>query len=98
MTQTLLITGASSGIGRATAQHFAANGRNVVATMPDTAKSDLARENVLVTALDVTDAVYIAAAVAAGLARFGRIDALFNNAGYGAFGPQEAFSDAQIRR
>ncbi len=98
MTQTILITGASTGIGKATAQLFHDRGWNVIATMRRPAESDLAGENMLVTALDVTDGATISAAVAAGLARFGRIDALVNNAGYGACGPLEAFTSDQIKR
>ncbi len=98
MTETILITGTSSGIGKATAKLFAAKGWNVIATMRTPAASDLSAPNLLVAQLDVTDPQSIAAAVAVGLARFGRIDALVNNAGYGASGPLEAATDAQIRR
>lgn len=100
MTQTILITGCSSGLGRATAQRFHASGWNVVATMrhPDSESELNALDGVLVTRLDVEDPASITTAVAAGLARFGRIDALMNNAGYGAYGPLEAFSAEQIRR
>ena len=98
--KTILITGASSGIGKATALRFQSEGWNVVATMRDpSAGADLgALDNVHVTRLDVTDAGSIAAAVADGITRFGRIDALLNNAGYGAYGPLEAFSTERIRR
>ncbi|WP_313609948.1 SDR family NAD(P)-dependent oxidoreductase, partial [Rhizobium sp.] len=48
--------------------------------------------------LDVQDAVSITAAVVAGLAAFGRIDALVNNAGYGAYGPLETTPLKSIRR
>lgn len=97
---TILITGASSGIGKATAMRFQSEGWNVIATMRDPAAGvDLAAlDNVLVTRLDVTDSASIAAAVAEGIARFGRIHALLNNAGYGAYGPLEAFSTDRIRR
>lgn len=97
---TILITGASSGIGKATALRFQFEGWNVIATMRDPASgADLAAlDNVLVTRLDVTDSASIVTAVAEGLARFGRIDALLNNAGYGAYGPLEAFSTDRIRR
>ena len=98
--KTILITGASSGIGEATAKHFQANGWNVIATMrtPDPAGDLGALDNVHVTRLDVTDPGSIAEAVTAGLTRFGRIDALLNNAGYGAYGALEAFSMERIRR
>lgn len=97
---TILITGASSGIGRATALRFQSEGWNVIATMRDPAAgADLAAlDNVLVARLDVTDSASIAAAVNEGIARFGRIDTLLNNAGYGAYGPLEAFSTERIRR
>lgn len=97
---TILITGASSGIGKAAALRFQAEGWNVIATMRSTADgAELAAlDNVLVTRLDVTDGASIAAAVSEGIARFGRIDALLNNAGYGAYGPLEAFSTDRIRR
>ena len=100
MAETILITGASSGIGKATAKLFHDNGWNVVATMrsPDqeTELTDL--PNTLVTRLDVTDEASIETAVAAAIDRFGAIDVLLNNAGYGAFGPLEAFSMDRVRR
>ena len=97
---TILITGASSGIGKATALWFQAEGWAVIATMRDPAAgADLAAlGNVLVTRLDVTDDASIVAAVNEGITRFGRIDTLLNNAGYGAYGPLEAFSVDRIRR
>lgn len=100
MTQTIFITGSSSGLGRATARLFAAKGWNVVATMrapeAETELTDL--DNVLVTRLDVQDSASIQSSVDAGLARFGRIDALMNNAGYGAYGPLEATPVDKIHR
>lgn len=98
--ETILITGASSGIGEATARHFQANGWNVIATMRDPSGGTQfdGVENVLVTRLDVTDTASILAAVAAGIDRFGKIDVLLNNAGYGAYGALEAFTTDRIRR
>jgi short-subunit dehydrogenase len=55
-------------------------------------------DNVLVTRLDVQDPDSITAAVAQGIERFGRIDVLLNNAGYGAYGVLEATPTAKIRR
>lgn len=100
MGQTILITGASTGIGRATAELFAERGWNVVATMrtPDNGAELSQLDHVVVERLDVTDSASITAAVAATVDRFGSIDALVNNAGYGAYGPLEATSMEGIRR
>jgi len=100
MTKTILITGTSSGLGRATAKLFQHKGWNVVATMRDPGREAelTALDNVLVSRLDVQDASSIQASVEAGLARFGRIDALVNNAGYGAYGPLETTPVEKIRR
>ncbi len=57
-----------------------------------------ASERLLITALDVTDAQSVSAAIAAGIARFGGIDAFVNNAGIGLFGAHEAVSDDVIRQ
>jgi NAD(P)-dependent dehydrogenase (short-subunit alcohol dehydrogenase family) len=56
------------------------------------------RANVLVLELDVTDRTTIQAALDTTLARFGRVDALVNNAGFGLFGPFELASDEVIAR
>lgn len=100
MAQTIFITGASSGIGRTTAQYFHDRGWNVAATMrdPDQAGELAALPRVLVARLDVRDAGSITAAIDAARARFGGIDVLLNNAGYGAYGPLEAFDTEGIRR
>ena len=100
MNQTVLITGTSSGIGKASARLFQERNWNVVATMRDPGKEqELTKlENVLVTSLDVTDPDSIRAAVSAGCERFGSIDVLVNNAGFGVYGPLEASSLDTIRR
>jgi NAD(P)-dependent dehydrogenase (short-subunit alcohol dehydrogenase family) len=100
MNKTILITGASSGIGKATAKLFQRNGWNVVATMrkPDQDTELHGLANVLVTQLDVTETASIQAAIAAALGRFGRLDALLNNAGFGAYGPLEVTPSSTIRR
>ncbi|MBB5368360.1 MULTISPECIES: SDR family oxidoreductase [unclassified Janthinobacterium] len=100
MNKTILITGASSGIGNITARHFQARGWNVIATMRDPARGAALAglDNVFVTRLDVRDGESIHAAIAAGIAHFGSIDVLLNNAGYGASGPLEATPAEKIRR
>ena len=103
--RTVLITGASSGIGLAAAREFHARGWNVVATMraPDRAPeaiTDLLATDpdaLLVARLDVTDAASIREAWSAGAERFGRIDAVVNNAGFAVTGPLSSISDAQVR-
>ncbi len=100
MTQTVLITGSSTGIGKATAKHFRDQGWNVIATMRTPEKETELRDggSVMLTRLDVTDAGSIQAAIEAGMRRFGRIDAVVNNAGYGLTGTFESMTLAQIRR
>jgi NAD(P)-dependent dehydrogenase (short-subunit alcohol dehydrogenase family) len=100
MNKTILITGASSGIGKATAKFFQAKGWNVVATMrnPDGDKELRALKNVLVTEIDVTKPASITQAVELAINKFGKIDVLLNNAGYGAYGPLEATPLEKIER
>ena len=100
MTKTVLVTGASSGLGRATAMLFQQNGWNVVATMrnPSDGDSLAALDRTLVTHLDVEDEGSIASAIDAAVTRFGQIDVLVNNAGFGAFGPLEAASSDTVQR
>ncbi|MFD0764380.1 SDR family oxidoreductase [Mucilaginibacter lutimaris] len=100
MKNTILITGASSGIGKATAKLFLEKGWNVIATMrnPENETELNEQENLLLAQLDVLDLASIEKAIATGIEKFGKIDALVNNAGYGAFGPLEAFSRESIIR
>lgn len=83
MTKTVLITGSSTGLGNTAAKKFANEGWNVVATMrkPDRRLAEENPDRIFVTELDVTKPATIEAAIAAGIARFGRIDAVVNNAG-----------------
>ena len=87
MSRAWLITGCSSGIGRALAEHVLAIGERVAVTARNPAAvSDLVApcpDTALALPLDVTDPRSIAAAVAAAEERFGQIDVLVNNAGYG---------------
>ncbi len=100
MKKTVLITGASTGIGKATAIYFQEKGWNVIATMRSPEKEEELKqfENVLVERLDVTDINSINKAIANSIDKFGKIDVLVNNAGYGAYGPLEAFPRENIVR
>ena len=91
--KTIFITGASSGLGRASAELFAQRGWNVIATMrrPD---ETLVKANIKILPLDVTDEKQIEQAVE----KAGKVDVVFNNAGYGLMGPLEGTSDEQIKR
>ena len=97
MANTILITGASTGIGKATAELFLEQGWNVIATMR-TPKDEQAHERKLVTRLDVLEQGSIDEAIRLGIEKFGRIDALVNNAGYGLVGTFESMSEGQIKR
>jgi NAD(P)-dependent dehydrogenase (short-subunit alcohol dehydrogenase family) len=97
---TIVITGASSGIGKATAKLFLAKGWNVVATMrnPAAEKDLIESAHLKLVSLDVQDRESPNAAVAQVIKAYGRIDVWLNNAGYGAFGPVEAGTREQIQR
>jgi NAD(P)-dependent dehydrogenase (short-subunit alcohol dehydrogenase family) len=92
------ITGASTGFGRLLTQHLLILGAKVVATArkPEVL-ADLAAPNLLALELDVTKPEQIASAVEQALARFGHVDVLVNNAGYGVTGAFEEVSDDELQ-
>ena len=94
------ITGASSGLGMACARYALGRGYAVAATARDVSKLAglvaQAPDRVLALRLDVTASGDAKAAVAAALARFGRIDVLINNAGYGIVGALEETPEAEL--
>jgi NAD(P)-dependent dehydrogenase (short-subunit alcohol dehydrogenase family) len=98
---TWLITGASRGFGRRMVDAALAAGDKVIATArrPEAVTDAFpdAGDGLFVHALDVTDEAQAVAAVAAGVERFGGIDVVVNNAGYGVFGALEELSDDEVR-
>lgn len=103
MSKVIFITGAASGFGRLTAEHLARQGHRLAAGMRDPAGRNraaaeaLSAQGILPLAADVTDDAAIAAAIAAVIARFGRIDVVINNAGIASAGITEAFSADQAK-
>jgi short-subunit dehydrogenase len=98
--QSIVITGASSGIGKATAKYFAEQGWKVAATMRTPEKETELTEidNISIYQLDVSDPASIAKAAQQISSDFGTVDALLNNAGYGSYGILEATPEEKIRR
>lgn len=97
MSQTVLITGSSTGIGAATAELFFERGWNVVATL----RKPLGRRQHprwLELRLDVTEPDSISSALAAAISHYGHIDVVVNNAGYGLVGSFESMDEETIRR
>lgn len=101
MSKVWFITGTSKGFGRAFATAALKRGDQVVATARDTAALDDLFDNygdaVLPLQLDVTDKAAGEAALAAAVERFGRLDVLVNNAGYGLMGMVEEVSEHELR-
>ena len=99
MSKTIFITGASSGLGKATAKLFAEQGWNVIATMrkPENETELNTIENITLLPLDVTNTEQIKLTTNEALA-LGEIDVVFNNAGYGLGGVFESTSDEQLTR
>jgi NAD(P)-dependent dehydrogenase (short-subunit alcohol dehydrogenase family) len=98
---TWLITGCSTGLGRALAEAVIVAGHNAVVSARDVAKvadlADTAPGRVLAVALDVTDPAQITSAVEQAEERFGGVDVLVNNAGYGYRAAVEEGDDADVR-
>jgi NAD(P)-dependent dehydrogenase (short-subunit alcohol dehydrogenase family) len=98
---TWLITGCSTGLGRALAEAVIAAGHKAVVTARDLGRvADLADDNtdrVLALPLDVTDTTQITNAVSQAEEKFGGIDVLVNNAGYGYRAAVEEGDDSDIR-
>lgn len=101
VTPTWFITGASSGFGLAFAHYALSRGFNVVATAraPDKLSqlAALTPDRILVEKLDVTISDEVVSAVASALNRFGTIDVLINNAGYGIVGAFEETPEVELR-
>ena len=97
MQKTIFITGASAGLGKATAKLFQAKGWNVIATMRNPEKeTELNQlENLTLMPLDVNNVKQIEETVKLITAQQ-NIDVVFNNAGYGLAGPLEYATDEQI--
>lgn len=100
MDKTILITGASKGIGLTIAKLFADKGWNVVATMRNTENASVFADykNVFVTALDITKPETIEQSISKAIVHFGKIDVLVNNAAYGLFGLFEAAKPEEIEK
>lgn len=97
--KTIFITGASTGLGKATAKLFQSKGWKVIATMRNPEKeTELSLiENITLLPLDVTDIDQISETTKLAIDS-GNVDVVFNNAGYGLMGPLESTSDNQLTR
>jgi NAD(P)-dependent dehydrogenase (short-subunit alcohol dehydrogenase family) len=101
MSKVWFITGSSRGLGRSLTEAVLASGDFVAATArnPETL-NDLVEQypnSIYPVKLDVTDKAQIIAAVESTIEKFGRIDVLVNNAGFGIIGATEAYTDEQVR-
>ena len=97
--KTIFITGASTGLGKATAKLFASKGWKVIATMrkPESEKELNLIDNIILLPLDVTNLDQIKETTQKAIT-LGNIDVVFNNAGYGLMGPLESTTDDQLTR
>jgi NAD(P)-dependent dehydrogenase (short-subunit alcohol dehydrogenase family) len=96
--KTIFITGASTGLGKASAKLFQSKGWKVIATMrkPENETELNLLENVILLPLDVTNIDQVRQTVEKAI-NLGDVDIVFNNAGYGLIGPVESNSEQQIR-
>jgi NAD(P)-dependent dehydrogenase (short-subunit alcohol dehydrogenase family) len=96
--KTIFITGASAGLGKATAKLFQSKGWKVIATMRNPEKETELNQlgNITLLPLDVTDIMQIKATVQRAI-DMDTIDVVFNNAGYGLIGPLESYTEKQVR-
>ncbi len=99
MNKTIFITGASSGLGKATAKLFASKGWTVIASMrrPEKETELTKLANVHLLELDISNPDQIAE-VAAQAEKFSPVDLVFNNAAYGLMGAFEGATDAQLQQ
>lgn len=97
--QTILITGSSTGIGRAAVRYFSNKGWQVAATLRNPGKETEMQHwpGVRLYQLDVTNTPSIGKAISDAIRDFGGIDVLCNNAGYGAIGIFEKATEEQIK-
>ena len=99
--QVFLITGCSSGFGYVLVEHFLGAGHKVVATARDVSKVEgfvkKYPHTALALRLDVTDKASIQGAIENTIQKFGRIDVLINNAGFGVFNTAEALTEQELR-
>jgi NAD(P)-dependent dehydrogenase (short-subunit alcohol dehydrogenase family) len=104
--QVVFVTGASRGFGEAATLELVQRGHRVVATMRNPGRdgpgllagAGAHSDRITVTSCDVTDRASVDAAVALAEETYGRIDAVFNNAGYGLYGPVEELQDEEVLR
>lgn len=99
MKKVVIITGASRGFGELIAKKFQKEKFQVIATMRnvDSSPNLMKLDNVDIKKLDVTNKSDIKNVVDFTIKKYGRIDILINNAGYGAFGLLEEASEQEIR-